>query len=267
MSEHSTITAELLERRDAGREQTGSASKLVKDAARAWNSSRATVVALMSAPFLVAMCGVVTALMGKETYKWFTGEDGVAETLQVVLYVVAFGLSLLVLQQRIRQGNRMIVFLYAGLACGFLFMIGEEISWGQRMFGWESPETFKAVNKQEETNLHNIHGVGSTFKWMQLLVGAYGALLPLAVFLAARTSLVSRYRHIIELLVPHYTLVPYFSLLFVWRIYRNLFAAPERYYFAISEFNEVLELVLAMAFVLFLVFQLRRARMQAAEGA
>lgn len=40
------------------------------------------------------------------------------------------------------------------LAC--IFFGGEEISWGQWFFEWKSPEVFKQLNSQEETNLHNI---------------------------------------------------------------------------------------------------------------
>lgn len=40
------------------------------------------------------------------------------------------------------------------LAC--IFFAGEEISWGQWLFEWESPEVFKQLNSQKETNLHNI---------------------------------------------------------------------------------------------------------------
>ena len=41
---------------------------------------------------------------------------------------------------------------------GLLFFMaaGEEISWGQRIFGWESSEFFLENNKQDETNLHNL---------------------------------------------------------------------------------------------------------------
>ncbi|WP_135504400.1 hypothetical protein [Roseovarius aestuariivivens] len=38
----------------------------------------------------------------------------------------------------------------------FFFAAGEEISWGQRIFGWETGETFQEINKQQETNLHNL---------------------------------------------------------------------------------------------------------------
>ncbi len=41
---------------------------------------------------------------------------------------------------------------------GLLFFMGagEEVSWGQRIFGWESGEFFMENNKQFETNFHNL---------------------------------------------------------------------------------------------------------------
>jgi hypothetical protein len=40
------------------------------------------------------------------------------------------------------------------LAC--IYFAGEEISWGQWFFQWQSPEVFQKLNSQKETNLHNI---------------------------------------------------------------------------------------------------------------
>ncbi|MCL2451890.1 hypothetical protein FWD20_03435 [Candidatus Saccharibacteria bacterium] len=37
-----------------------------------------------------------------------------------------------------------------------ILMAGEEISWGQRIFGWSTPEFFLENNSQRETNFHNL---------------------------------------------------------------------------------------------------------------
>lgn len=51
-----------------------------------------------------------------------------------------------------------------------LFLIfGEEMSWGQRIFGWESTGVFKDYNYQEETNIHNF--LNPIFKYAYPLVG------------------------------------------------------------------------------------------------
>jgi hypothetical protein len=44
--------------------------------------------------------------------------------------------------------------LLGTLAC--IYFAGEETSWGQHYFSWQSPELFKLLNKQQETNLHNM---------------------------------------------------------------------------------------------------------------
>jgi hypothetical protein len=230
---------------------------LLSEGAGAWNTSPGVVLGIAALPFLIALVGFATALMGKEAYKAFTGEDGIAETLQAILYAAALVLSLVV-GRRLWTGEQKIVgVLYFVLSLGFFFLVGEELSWGQRLLGWGTPEALEAMNKQGETNLHNIHGVGYTFKWIQLLVGAYGAVLPLVL---PAWSALARYRSTLSLLIPHFTLVPYFAFMFFWRVYRNLFEAPSEYYFAVAEFNEVVELILAAGFLLFLFYQLGRVK-------
>jgi hypothetical protein len=222
-----------------------------------WRMSRASVVAILLLPAFVALAGAGSALFGKAAYKWVTAEDGAAETLQVLFYLGAFGLSLAIVRHLLSDGKAGLAVLYGIVTAGLFFLIGEELSWGQRIFGWGTPESLAAINKQEETNLHNIYGVGSSFKWIQMLVGAYGALLPFAVLSSAALA---RFRGTLSLLVPPYTLVLFFLPMFVWRLYRNLFEAPEGFYFVVAEYNEVVELILAMGFFLFMLFQLRRLR-------
>ncbi|MDX1412849.1 MAG: hypothetical protein R3293_01595 [Candidatus Promineifilaceae bacterium] len=239
----------------AGSGLTQSIRKFLSDAAVDWRFSPATVAFICVLPFIIALIGASTALMGKATYKWFTAEDGFAETLQVLLYLSSLVLSLIAAYRYWRSGEKLIGVLYVGLAGALIFLIGEELSWGQRIFGWQTAESFAEINKQEETNLHNVYGVGSTFKWIQMLVGAYGTIIPLVVW---RWTRLQPYRERLWALVPHYTLIGYFVLLFVWRIYRNLLEPPQDFYFVVSEYNEVLELALAAGFFFFLIFQMRR---------
>ena len=43
----------------------------------------------------------------------------------------------------------------AMVTLGAFYMAGEEVSWGQWLFHWSTPETFARINDQNETNLHN----------------------------------------------------------------------------------------------------------------
>jgi len=47
------------------------------------------------------------------------------------------------------------VALIAALSC--LYIAGEEMSWGQHFFHWNTPDYWAAVNRQNETNLHNAY--------------------------------------------------------------------------------------------------------------
>lgn len=75
----------------------------------------------------------------------------------------------------------------------FVVMIGEELSWGQRIFGWTTPEAYAEINAQGETNLHNLAtqvfqnvlyfggwliGVGLAF-WSNTLKGVLNKFKPL----------------------------------------------------------------------------------------
>ncbi|CUH40730.1 hypothetical protein JSE7799_03465 [Jannaschia seosinensis] len=77
--------------------------------------------------------------------------------VEVASALLALGASILFFRSLRRSGR---IFGWPGLVCvGFLalmlFLIaGEEISWGQRIFGIETPETFDG-NIQNETNFHN----------------------------------------------------------------------------------------------------------------
>ncbi len=228
----------------------------LEDGAKDWNVSPATMKSICSLPFLIAFAGALTAIMGKSAYKWFTAEDGFSENLQVVLWTITFILGFAVMRRRWQNGEKLIAVLYGILNVGIFFLIGEELSWGQRIFGWATSPEFAAINKQHETNIHNIHGVGDTFKWVHVLIGAYGTFLPLLI----TSKSLAVYQKRLAALVPHLTLLPFFALPLAWRLYVNLFEPPPRFTFVVAEYSEVIELILAFGFLLFIVYQLKHAK-------
>jgi hypothetical protein len=231
--------------------------RFLSDGADAWNFSQGALIAIWMIPVIIVMGAVVAALMGKPAYKWYTGEDQFAETMQIVFYLTAFIFNVVVIKNLWSSGEKGIAALYMVVLAGLFFMIGEELSWGQRIFGWDTSEKFAEINKQEETNLHNIHGVGSTFKWLQMVIGAYGTFLPLLLLMNLSQPL----KRFLSFVIPHYTLIPFFAPMFLWRFYRNVFPEPGKdFYFVVSEFNEVMEFVLAVGMTLFMIYQWRRLK-------
>lgn len=86
----------------------------------------------------------------------FAQEDGPIEWSTTIFLFLS---SLVLVRHSISQARNgawvatLLVALYALL---FFFAAGEEISWGQRVFGWETAEFFAENNYQNETNLHNL---------------------------------------------------------------------------------------------------------------
>jgi hypothetical protein len=71
-----------------------------------------------------------------------------------LLFLYGFRLARKVLDRAWTSLAKQLVYL--GLALLFFAGAGEEISWGQRMLGFETPEAISQVNRQEEFNLHNL---------------------------------------------------------------------------------------------------------------
>lgn len=199
-------------------------------------------------PSAILLLGVASAGLGEGAYRVVTGEDGIAETVQVGCYLVAAVLAGSTAAGWWRRGERAIAVLFGLFLLGLVFLVGEEISWGQRLLDWETPAAFRELNGQQETNLHNIDGVQELFKWLQLAVGGFGLFAPL---LLHRWRAPDRLARVAGAVVPPLHLAASFGVMFVWRLYRNLLPAPDDLEYALQEFNEVVELVLAVAMARF----------------
>ena len=114
----------------------------------------AAAIALVALPYSVFMLSEAAILrLGQE--------DGFFEYATALCFGVA-GALLLVRFTSSRVGNDFFLFrtrrnvflLLLGLV--FVFGCGEEISWGQRLMGFETPDSIAQVNLQGETNIHNL---------------------------------------------------------------------------------------------------------------
>lgn len=80
-----------------------------------------------------------------------TYEDLYGEWAQTFLFAMTCLLAI-----RIALSDSRYRWFFAVLAVACFYTVMEEISWGQRIIGFESSEFFKEHNQQSETNLHNL---------------------------------------------------------------------------------------------------------------
>ncbi|MEE8428688.1 MAG: hypothetical protein V3S33_04210, partial [Gammaproteobacteria bacterium] len=104
---------------------------------------------------------------------WTTYEDLYGEWTQLYLFAVTMVLATRLAFIRIPHR---VFFALLALAC--LYVVGEEISWGQRLLDFESPDIFKLHNLQREANIHN------------LFVGPYSTVLKDVIEYSLATALV-----------------------------------------------------------------------------
>jgi len=86
-------------------------------------------------------------------------EDGLLETLTAILFMgssfLFFGAAMFHRRESADHRKVVAVFL-VGIGITFLFFGLEEISWGQRLFGWSTPVVLEQINDQGELNVHNL---------------------------------------------------------------------------------------------------------------
>ncbi|MEM1075222.1 MAG: hypothetical protein AAF665_09315 [Pseudomonadota bacterium] len=98
--------------------------------------------------------------MGPEFYDaYIEHEFGVTEV--ATLFVLSFAIVLCIASLKLVRCLRdsLITGWLTVFLVGAVYFLGEEASWGQHLFGWQTPESWAMGNDQKETNLHNTGGV------------------------------------------------------------------------------------------------------------
>jgi hypothetical protein len=139
-------------------------------------------------------------------------KEGPLELITFLALTVSAGLCIAAARRTLRanktNSNRAVAAFYGLLGVG-LFVVGmEEISWGQTYLQWQTPESWAAINSQQETTVHNLLEQ-PTLHFVERAI--------LLVFVAA--ALVGIYLGIRELhpfitaITPHFSTAPVLLLL------------------------------------------------------
>jgi len=130
-------------------------------------------------PLVLIVVALVNPFLDREHGSpWMYAENGILETLQwlVALCAAAIGIACL----RYCKGRPWLAAWLMLGTLGSLYIGLEEISYGQQLLKWETPEHWQAINDQGETNLHNTSSWLDQKPRLLLLIGviAGGLILP-----------------------------------------------------------------------------------------
>jgi hypothetical protein len=129
-------------------------------------SSKALERALLLACTALVLGMFIFSFSRTPLYFQLVAEDNFIENLTAILL---FATGLLCAGRAFGASSRPAVLFYAACSLLFMFGAGEEISWGQRILGFSTPETLQAHNFQKEFTLHNLTLWG--FDWNRVIFG------------------------------------------------------------------------------------------------
>jgi hypothetical protein len=180
-------------------------------------------------------------------------EDSWIENAQVVVLVVGVIMSGYLARKLYGEGLKLCAVLYSLFALVLFFMAGEEISWGQRIFGVSTPPWFMKRNYQHELNIHNLRSGRPLVRAVR--IGCPALLIALsASYAALGEKRIEKWRA--YLCLPHPILIPlwlcYLSYSAIGPLYQVTHPGKVETPDVISRLSEPAELIIYSGTLLFI---------------
>ena len=107
--------------------------------------------------FFISIIILLKIFLGVDSseYREVVKEDGPIEYATTFVLFCSAIFSGLLISFFLRTGHKLYSLIYLVVTIGLVFFAFEEISWGQRIFGFETPDLFSS-NVQGETTIHNL---------------------------------------------------------------------------------------------------------------
>lgn len=119
---------------------------------------------------------VVVSLFPRDVFAKFSKEDHLVENLQFIILVLGALWSFQVAKRFYKLGSKINAALFLLATMTFIFIAGDEISWGQRVLHIATPRPYAEINDQQEITLHNLSFFSQYVSLSYMLIGLYGAI-------------------------------------------------------------------------------------------
>lgn len=176
---------------------------------------------------------------------FFVAEDRFFEYLGALAFFISSGFFLYAYVLKRRNTNNIPIpiikqLAFLTLALVFFFGAGEEISWGQRIFGFTTPESLIENNVQGETTIHNLElfegseRLVTIDRLFEIFWFSFTIVIPIVYWLSE-----SGRRFFDQFLpVPHWSIGALFLLNYLWaKFLRLTFFRSYSYYMFIPSVN------------------------------
>jgi hypothetical protein len=190
-------------------------------------------------------------------YSYLVGENGPIEILQVLILMVAFILSVrgaFIYNFKKSRG----LFVWLGMAAlGCFYIIGEEISWGQHIFNWETSDSWAQINDQQETNLHNTSSWLDQKPRLLLEIGVIVGGIILPVLMRLREKLIPAW---LKVIAPPKQMMVCAIIFLLIKVFDKIGDFSEFVFF--KRASELTEMYVYYFIALYLFYLLKRMRLE-----
>lgn len=225
----------------------------------AWTPRPGEWVVWAGLPLALAALVLVVGIFYPEAYKErFLPEGfGILELLHFALPLAAGVICLKLLFHPAVRSNGIIRLMTILFAIACIYIAGEEHSWGQHFFGWSTPDVWSAINRQQETNLHNTLGIFNHFPQKVLEFGILigGILLPLWAHFRGPFE-----NWFLRLYVPSLALLPVALIAVLFKVIKWTYSHNLLGFVLIPRPSEALETFYYLFILLYVILYLRRIR-------
>lgn len=155
-------------------------------------------------------------------------EDSFIEYLQAIFYLIASAIgfrSAYLEFKKLQKLKCMILFFFS---IGSFFIFGEEISWGQRIIGFTTPDLLKKMNTQQELTIHNIGFIEHHIRYVFYLICSY-ACFGWIFFKQFNAQLYAKYFYAVPEWETIVLFLPIAAFHFIQYHYFSNLPIPERY--------------------------------------
>ena len=220
------------------------------DEARTWDVSPRFALAVFVLPFAGVLLFAIDFVHG-DLGRRLLLEDSLVEWATAIALIAAAAFAGIVAGTLWRGRQSAHALIYALVFVAALVAAGEEISWGQRLLGLDTPDAVREANLQGELNIHNLDTMYELYVMGMMIIGLYGSVGSWFVYRFKGWTTPNCY-----LLMPPFFLAGAFLQLALYRFVRHIGAGGHDY-------GEWCEFCVAAAVAIFIGLNARRLRHEA----
>ena len=218
----------------------GTKQVLLKLLDLALTNRTASKLIIFAAPIVLTIFFVALRIsIGLDAWKKANTEGGFIEYGTSLAFLLAAIFAFPIGKFFLANKNKFLGYLYYLISLSFFLVGMEEISWGQKLLGFESSEFFQTYNSQEEITLHNLIWVNEYLDKGLMFVALIAAISCLSYKLISK----AKHNYRTKFVIPRWFLASFFLIVF---LFFYLIEYVEVWNATIENFQESIELIFSL---------------------